>query len=346
MPLARTRSWSQWLTRSGTPSRRNHLDSSRNGDCALSQRAIRIEVTNEPAQQVKTLAHELAHAILHESFDGSRDLAELDAESVEYIVCSDMGLDSSAYSFGYVASWAGGGGEEAIKGIQASGQRIATAAHLIIDHAESTADAPVEFVRHDPDGRPFYVGPNPVDGYRRLCQSHHNRYDFEFAGSRRLGAPPAPDRFVLLVDRGVRLVDAELEHDQGLFGPRSSDYVEGLGQEARIGEGRRRAANGELSTLTVVVVDHRVQRVPGITLEIGRLRRCRIHPDEQPPDRDPGRDWVHSGGSVRPHRRQEGHVSVDALATERRDRLVRAFQVRPRRHREAYPTLSVRVIEQ
>lgn len=87
----------------------DHLDGSRNGDCSFRERLIWIEAANDPAQQVKTLAHEIAHAILHESFDGSRDLAELEAESVAYIVCSDMGLDSSAYSFGYVATWAGGG---------------------------------------------------------------------------------------------------------------------------------------------------------------------------------------------------------------------------------------------
>ena len=61
-----------------------------------------------------------------------REIAELEAESVAYIVCQNVGLDSSAYSFGYVASWIGGG-PEAIKAITASGQRIVRAVRQILD---------------------------------------------------------------------------------------------------------------------------------------------------------------------------------------------------------------------
>lgn len=60
-----------------------------------------------PAQRVKTLSHELAHAMLHEGAP-DRQLAELEAESVAYVVCSALSVDSGAYSFGYVAGWAGG----------------------------------------------------------------------------------------------------------------------------------------------------------------------------------------------------------------------------------------------
>jgi antirestriction protein ArdC len=111
----------------------DYLDGGVNGDCSHSKKAIRVEVRNEPAQQVKTLAHELSHAILHgEEFKGTREIGELEAESVAYIVCQNVGLDSSAYSFGYVASWIGGG-PEAIKAITASGQRIVRAARQILD---------------------------------------------------------------------------------------------------------------------------------------------------------------------------------------------------------------------
>ena len=79
-----------------------------NGDCNYKLKRIRVEVTNSPAQRVKTLAHEIAHAILHENYEDRR-LAELEAESTAYVVCQTLGLDSSDYSFGYVASWAGDG---------------------------------------------------------------------------------------------------------------------------------------------------------------------------------------------------------------------------------------------
>lgn len=117
----------------GSTVEEDYLDSGVNGDCNHTKRHICVEVRNEPAQQVKTLSHELAHAILHgESFKASREVVELEAESVAYIVCQSLGLDSSAYSFGYVASWAGGG-REAIKAITVSGQRIVRATRQILD---------------------------------------------------------------------------------------------------------------------------------------------------------------------------------------------------------------------
>jgi hypothetical protein len=101
-----------------------------NGDCAFDLRRIRVRTGNSPAQRAKTLAHEIAHAVLHE---GCRDRAraELEAESVAFIVCSELELDASAYSFGYVTSWAGGT-DEAIAGIKVSGARIVATAHSIL----------------------------------------------------------------------------------------------------------------------------------------------------------------------------------------------------------------------
>jgi hypothetical protein len=82
---------------------------------------------------VKTLAHELGHAILHADRAGlCREQAELEAESIAYIVCAGLGMDTSEYSFGYLAVWAGGG-EQARHGIAESAQRIQTAAHRVLD---------------------------------------------------------------------------------------------------------------------------------------------------------------------------------------------------------------------
>jgi|HubBroStandDraft_1064217.scaffolds.fasta_scaffold28140_2 hypothetical protein len=101
-----------------------------NGDCCHRRRRIRVEVTRSPNQRLKTLAHELAHAILHESVD-DLSVAELEAESTAYVVCAQLGLDTAGYSFGYVATWAGGGGA-AIAAIKASCERIQRAANLIV----------------------------------------------------------------------------------------------------------------------------------------------------------------------------------------------------------------------
>lgn len=61
------------------------------------------------AQTIKTLVHELAHSILHceggKCEKADRDTKELQAESVAFCVCNALGLDTSEYSFGYVAGW-------------------------------------------------------------------------------------------------------------------------------------------------------------------------------------------------------------------------------------------------
>ena len=70
---------------------------------------IAIEVNNEPAQQLKTLVHEIAHALLGHGTpdnDTPRHVAELQAESTAYLVCDAIGLDTSDYSFAYLAGWA------------------------------------------------------------------------------------------------------------------------------------------------------------------------------------------------------------------------------------------------
>lgn len=105
------------------------------GDCTYATRMIRVSVSASPAQRVKTLAHELSHAILHERCV-DRALAELEAESAAYVVCQHLGLDTAAYSFGYVATWAGGSGA-ALEDIRSSCGRISVAARRIIELSSS-----------------------------------------------------------------------------------------------------------------------------------------------------------------------------------------------------------------
>ena len=59
-------------------------------------------------QTVKTALHELAHSRLHDDPENLPDRAtrEMQAESIAYAVSAAIGLDTSSYSFGYVASWA------------------------------------------------------------------------------------------------------------------------------------------------------------------------------------------------------------------------------------------------
>jgi len=68
-----------------------------------------------PVQRAKTLAHEIAHAVLHlDSKDShERPVMEVEAESTAFVVLDALGFDTSAYSFGYVAGWADAGQDAA-----------------------------------------------------------------------------------------------------------------------------------------------------------------------------------------------------------------------------------------
>lgn len=72
-------------------------------------------------QHVKTAIHEIAHAMLHakgaEEADADRSTREVQAESVAYVVCRALGLDTSDYSFGYVAGWSA---DKELKALKAS----------------------------------------------------------------------------------------------------------------------------------------------------------------------------------------------------------------------------------
>jgi hypothetical protein len=100
-----------------------------NGLCDHQTKTITVREGLAPAQQTKTLTHEIAHAMLHGlDFEAPRAQKELEAESVAYIVMSTLKIDSAAYSFGYLASW--GADPEAIR---RSGHRIQQASHSILD---------------------------------------------------------------------------------------------------------------------------------------------------------------------------------------------------------------------
>ena len=83
----------------------------------LEDKRIAIDEGMSELQTIKTAIHEIAHAKLHDidltsPMDGQnrvdRRTREVEAESVAYTVCQHYGLDTSDYSFGYVAGWSSG----------------------------------------------------------------------------------------------------------------------------------------------------------------------------------------------------------------------------------------------
>lgn len=77
---------------------------------------IKIQPEMSEVQTIKTMIHEIAHSIVHsnenldqlkqkENIEFSKSEREVQAESIAYIVSSHLGIDTSDYSFPYVATW-------------------------------------------------------------------------------------------------------------------------------------------------------------------------------------------------------------------------------------------------
>lgn len=81
-------------------------------------------------QSVKTLVHEIAHAMLHtkeqlQEHKKDRKQKELEAESVAYVVCEHYGFDSEDYSFPYIVCWGGTGFQDILKDSMSTIQKTA-----------------------------------------------------------------------------------------------------------------------------------------------------------------------------------------------------------------------------
>ena len=85
------------------------------GYYSVKDRRIVIQEGMSQIQTVKTAIHEMAHAMLHSAekqkeskTDKSQRTKEVEAESIAYTICQHFGIDTSDYSFGYIAGWSSG----------------------------------------------------------------------------------------------------------------------------------------------------------------------------------------------------------------------------------------------
>jgi len=118
------------------------IGGSANGYFSLTDKRIAIKEGVSELQAVKTAIHEIAHAKLHdvdlnappeEQNRAPRHTREVQAESVAYTVCQHFGLDTSDYSFGYVAGWSSG---KEMTELKASLETIQTTAKELITEIE------------------------------------------------------------------------------------------------------------------------------------------------------------------------------------------------------------------
>ena len=116
-----------------------NIEGEAHGYYHLTERRIAIQENMSELQTLKTVIHEIAHAKLHaidpelpvteQTNRPDRRTREVQAESVAYTVCQHYGLDTSDYSFAYVAGWSTG---KELKELKSSLETIQATAHELI----------------------------------------------------------------------------------------------------------------------------------------------------------------------------------------------------------------------
>ena len=119
-----------------------NIEGGSHGYYHLEDKRIAINEGMSELQTLKTTIHEIAHAKLHDVDLNAppeqqnrvdRHTCEVEAESVAYTVCQHFGLDTSDYSFGYVAGWSSG---KEMTELKASLETIQTTAKELITEIE------------------------------------------------------------------------------------------------------------------------------------------------------------------------------------------------------------------
>ena len=106
-------------------------------------RTVTVRDDVDEAHMCTTLGHELAHVLMHApaSFvngqtSGCRGDAEVEAESVAYLVASVHGIDAADYTFPYMAGWIGRNNPSTV--LEATGKRVLATAHDILEQVETS----------------------------------------------------------------------------------------------------------------------------------------------------------------------------------------------------------------
>lgn len=100
-----------------------------NGMTDYRDRGVSVRGDMAPAARVKTLAHELAHVVMHEPTDEGRSphrgIVEVEAESVAMMVGAAFGIDTAGYTVGYVGGWAASvAGKRPVEVVRETGERV------------------------------------------------------------------------------------------------------------------------------------------------------------------------------------------------------------------------------
>jgi hypothetical protein len=115
---------------------------SANGSTDPAARTVTVRDDLSPAQAAKTLVHERAHIALGHvdsvaSYQVCRGQCEVEAKSVAYLVCTQLGIEADDYSLPYVGGWADGD----VEIVRATAERLVTVARSILTSVVPDASA-------------------------------------------------------------------------------------------------------------------------------------------------------------------------------------------------------------
>jgi hypothetical protein len=121
-----------------------------NGVTDFLAREVSVRMDMDDAAQVKTLAHELGHVLLHAPREGvittdlaadatlHRGVAEVEAESIALMVGAAHGLDTSSYTVPYVLTWAASvPGKTPVQVVQSTAERVRTTALGVLEKLDT-----------------------------------------------------------------------------------------------------------------------------------------------------------------------------------------------------------------
>lgn len=126
------------------------------------KRQVLVRTDFAEANQVATLAHELAHVLMHDPSDPDvrehRGVREVEAESVALMVCAAHGMDTDQATVPYVAGWASMVNDvDPVEMVKATGERVRRTATAILDQLDTVQFAnggPPGLTRQDPVPEP------------------------------------------------------------------------------------------------------------------------------------------------------------------------------------------------
>ena len=211
-----------------------------NGLTDYERRQVVVRASLPGAQRFKTAVHELAHIRLHEPTSqgrpNCRGVVEVEAESVSFMVCASLGVDSAGYSLPYVAGWSGGDLDK----VASTADRVIRCAHAIIDELETVRELQERPPPVQPRSRQQPVAENDhltgrSEGLKqalRLATSYYETQLQSDPGSRAVG---------YLHDRGID-IDAIHRWQLG-YAPSGWDQLvqalrsEGIGDDVLVGAG-------------------------------------------------------------------------------------------------------------